>query len=128
MGRFLIVEDDDTLRDGFGSVLRLEGHDVRTAVNGRQALMMMDGEWLPDAIFLDLTMPVMSGWEFRDAQRGDPRLRDIPIIVLSGAEAVGVDALEPYGHLKKPFRLEDMLDAIGRLLAPPAPTPEPRLP
>ena len=119
MGRFLIVEDDDTLRDGYGSVLQLEGHDVRTADNGRKALLMMDGEWLPDAIFLDLSMPVMSGWEFREAQRSDPRLQNIPIIVLSGAENDDLAPLGAFGHLKKPFRLEDMLQAIGNLISVP---------
>lgn len=119
MSRFLIVEDDDTLRDGYGTVLELEGYDVRTATNGRQALKMMDGEWIPDAIFLDLTMPVMSGWEFREAQRSDPRLRDIPIVVLSGDGEDNLESLGAYGHLKKPFRLEDMLQTVSSLAALP---------
>lgn len=123
MRRILIVEDDDTLRDGYGSVLQLEGHDVRTADNGRQALKMMSGEWLPDAIFLDLTMPVMSGWEFREAQRSDPRLRDIPVIVLSGTGPENLRDLDAFGHLRKPFRLEDMLEAIGTLATRPVPQP-----
>jgi CheY-like chemotaxis protein len=118
MYRILIVDDDDTLRNGYCSVLELEGHDVRTAVNGRQALMMLSGEWLPHAIFLDLTMPVMDGWEFRTAQKSDPRLCDIPIIVLSGAGDESVEDFGATGQLRKPFLLDDMLDVIGSLVRP----------
>lgn len=124
MGRFLIVEDDDTLRDGYGAALQLEGHDVRMATHGRQALKLMAGEWVPDAIFLDLVMPVMNGWDFREAQRADPRLRHIPVIVLCAPDTENVAMLGAFGYLGKPFRLEDMLKVIASLSAVSRPSPQ----
>ncbi len=58
--RVLLVDDDDDVRRAVCEVLTDEGHEVREADNGRDAL----GAWEPDVIVLDLLMPEMDGWTF----------------------------------------------------------------
>jgi CheY-like chemotaxis protein len=115
----LIVDDDDAIRDAFGDILRDEGYAVATAANGQEALAYLrQTSQLPDLILLDLAMPVMSGWEFRAAQRQDPVLQAIPVVVVSadrGAQqhpaTIDVDA-----YLPKPVLLETLLDTVERFV------------
>src|SRR5581483_10950225 len=69
--RVLVVEDDRGIRDLLAAVLTDEGFDVRQAANGKEALAVLE-RWQPDAILLDLMMPVMDGWTFRREQRRRP--------------------------------------------------------
>jgi CheY-like chemotaxis protein len=62
---------------------------------------------------LDLMMPVMTGWEFRAAQRVDPELCEVPVIVVS---AVGGDGLAAARTLAKPFELSELLRAVEQVL------------
>ena len=57
------------------------------AANGQEALVQLRAGCGAAAIVLDLRMPVMDGFAFRRAQRGDPSIAAIPVIVLSGAES-----------------------------------------
>ena len=105
----LVVEDDRDLRDTVAAVLESEGYDVRCAENGAQALALMH-HGKPGAIVLDLTMPVMSGWELIDAVRADEALAHIPLVVLSATRA-------PAGviHLSKPVSLDDLVTTLERV-------------
>ena len=60
-----------------------EGFVVATAANGREALERLRSGLCPAAIVLDLMMPVMDGWQFRQEQLDDPDLRKIPVVVVS---------------------------------------------
>lgn len=66
MANILIVEDEATLNDAYGIILRQQKHDVRQVFDGRAALDAVN-EAAPDLILLDLRMPVMSGIEFLKA-------------------------------------------------------------
>lgn len=116
-GRILVVEDDDLLRETLEEVLADEGHDVRTASHGREALELL-AEWHPELIVLDLMMPVMDGFAFRDAQVRNGIARDTRVLVLSAARdldaAAGRVAADAF--LAKPFRLEEVLAAVESLL------------
>jgi CheY-like chemotaxis protein len=82
--RILVVDDDDEARDSLVLLLRCEGYEAIAAENGREALAALrecGGEF--SLILLDLMMPVMNGFEFRSAQRRDPRMASIPVVVLS---------------------------------------------
>src|SRR5437870_239170 len=68
-----------------GRFLELEGFEVQTAANGRQALDTLAAGPPACVIVLDLMMPVMDGWQFRDAQARDPRLSSIPVVVVTAA-------------------------------------------
>ncbi len=63
MARILVVEDDQDLNNAYCIILRNEGHEVKTAYNGKQALTKLK-DFSPDLILLDLLMPVMGGLEF----------------------------------------------------------------
>jgi CheY-like chemotaxis protein len=122
----MIVEDDTALRESLVEVLAAEGFTIVEAENGRQALQFLRDEGVaPEVILLDLMMPVMSGWEFRKEQLGDPSISSIPVIVMSATEPRGISAS---AMLPKPFGIDTLLAAISRTcsqgaLAPPGPVP-----
>ena len=74
----MIVEDDPDTREMLERFLQLEGFDVRTAANGQLALDALQADSEPCVILLDLMMPVMNGWQFRQAQASDPELSRHP--------------------------------------------------
>jgi len=80
----LVVDDDDDVREGVQSVLESEGHVTHGAANGREALSLIRNRTNPPRIILlDLMMPVMSGWEVLVELDVDPRLREIPVAIMS---------------------------------------------
>ena len=111
----MIIDDDDDIRDTVVQVLSDEGYRVSAARHGEDALeQLRAADALPDLILLDLRMPVMDGATFRQEQLADPRLRDVPVIVLS-ADATAAQqtaTMQARGHLKKPVNLDTLLAAI----------------
>jgi CheY-like chemotaxis protein len=84
----LVVEDDDDIRESLTEVLTEYGHQVHTAANGAEALRWLEqSPTLPGLILLDLMMPVMDGFRFREVQRADARWAAIPVVVLSAHAA-----------------------------------------
>lgn len=114
--RILLIEDDADLRDALSQILRDEGYEVVGAAHGREALDKLRGGQRPCVILLDLTMPVMNGWQFLAEQREDPVLSRIPVIVISAGQdlpaQMPVLGLEEY--VRKPIRLETLLDSLAR--------------
>lgn len=114
--KILLVEDDAELRESTRRLLFAEGYAVTTAVHGLDALESVNRE-KPDAIVLDLAMPVMTGWEFLLIRQRNATLQRIPVLVLSG-EAVRMPALLGIGlSLTKPVSPERLLGALEKLLA-----------
>jgi CheY-like chemotaxis protein len=88
----LIVDDDLAATDSLTDILTAEGYTVSTAKNGKEALEHLQRAPLPRLIILDLFMPEMDGWEFRREQMKNPKLRDIPVVVMTGASVyAGID-------------------------------------
>src|SRR5262249_26330672 len=80
----LLVEDDGDTRDGITPVLEGVGYKVESVTNGQEALDQLRTSTAPPClILLDLMMPVMDGWQFRDEQQRDPFLSSIPVVVVS---------------------------------------------
>ena len=116
--RILVVEDDLAIRETLCELLQEEGYAVAGASNGAEALRLLSEEGEPSLIVLDLMMPVMDGWAFRSAQRRDPRLARIPVLVLSAGHADGdrsLAGLGVQGFLPKPFDLDTFVDTVHRL-------------
>jgi two-component system, cell cycle sensor histidine kinase and response regulator CckA len=113
--RILVVEDDPDLRESLADVLEAKGHDVTTAVDGREALDTMR-RVRPDVVILDLMMPVMDGWAFRVEQRRDPLLADTPIVALSASESSSAAAVDADAYLRKPIDLQRLDRAIEDVL------------
>ncbi|HTI39615.1 MAG TPA: response regulator [Vicinamibacterales bacterium] len=112
--RVLIIEDDPDTREMLGHFLELSGFVVETAANGREALDTLRGGDYASVILLDLMMPVMDGWEFRAAQRLDPALSAIPVIVVTAAgPRERVPPIDADAWLPKPIDLDQLLDTIA---------------
>src|SRR5438105_2276777 len=78
-----VVDDNAEVCELFSDILGMLGHRVACARNGEEALDYLNAHPAPALILLDLNMPVMNGWEFRRRQRADPRLAEIPVVVVS---------------------------------------------
>lgn len=120
MRTVLVVDDDVDIRDAMCLVLQHNGYRTETASNGEEALRALRGPGQVDLILLDMMMPVMDGWGFRNAQPDGPAFQTIPVVVLTGdgrasAKAAAIGAA---GWLKKPLDLDELLAVVGRHCAP----------
>lgn len=116
--RIFVIDDDRDLSDSLCEILVDLGYEVASARDGAEALEFLE-EHTPDVILLDLMMPVMDGYTFRERQRRDPRLAAIPTLVLTaGAIDRRVASLEVAGWLRKPLTIETLSRAIERHRAP----------
>lgn len=107
----LLVDDDDDIREVLETLIERWGYRVTTAGSGRQALDTLRSQSeVPGLVLLDLTMPDMSGWAVRDEMLADPRLADVPVVVLSGMADAEVceEAERTAGVLLKPVRAEKL--------------------
>lgn len=115
----LIVEDDADNRDTLAQLLLIKGYRVKCVSNGRQALDFLDRGTRPCIILLDLLMPDMNGWQFRDLLVVDPSLASIPIVVITGVQkAALVDAV---GHFTKPLPIDALMDVVKEHCGEPEP-------
>ena len=115
--QILILEDDDQIATVLRDSLTDEGYEIQCASNGRDGLRILE-QWVPDAIVLDLMMPVMDGPAFRAAQRAlQPRVANVPVIVLSGARDARAQAhrLAAAAAITKPFELDEVLMTVSRI-------------
>src|SRR5262245_22499124 len=87
-GCILIVDDDSDLRETIREVLDDEGYETAAAGNGAEALAWLREAPLPALILLDLMMPLMDGWRFREEQLKDDRIAAIPVIVMTAGRKV----------------------------------------
>lgn len=119
--RLLIIDDDELTRATFAQMLRLEGHEVETAQSAKAALS--DAFVLaPDAIIVDLRMPVMDGLTFVRHLRAQENGRMTPVAMVTGdysMNEITSDALKDLGVTVcfKPLWLEDLVKLAGSLLS-----------
>jgi CheY-like chemotaxis protein len=110
--RVLIIEDDADTRACLAMAVALGGYSVSEAEDGRAGLREACAN-RPDLIVLDLMMPRMDGWQFRAAQKEDPALAGIPVIVTSAvATEWWADLGDVAALFSKPFDIEMLLEAI----------------
>lgn len=79
----LVVEDEHDIRRMLVLLLKSHGYETMTAGNGGEALDEMRRR-RPCVVLLDVQMPIMDGWQFREAQLEDPAIRDVPIVCITG--------------------------------------------
>jgi signal transduction histidine kinase len=122
MPTVLVVDDDAETRITVAQVLEEAGYRTLTAANGLEALELLrrDPQLHPSVILLDLEMPKMGARAFCEEQQRDPALKDIAVIVFSAHDEVEQVAqqLQANGHLHKPLRVSELLDAIGNCCVP----------
>jgi len=112
MPSILVVEDDEGAREALSDILTEEGFDVRLAANGREALEQLEGGMRPCVILLDLVMPVMDGWEFRQRQLRQEGLAPIPVVVLTATTGDGPEAVPASDVLRKPVDFDALLARV----------------
>jgi CheY-like chemotaxis protein len=114
MSCILIVEDDMDIREALEQILEGEGYQVVSAPNGKVALDRMR-EFKPQLVLLDLMMPVMNGWQFRQNQRQDDALAHVPVVIISadGSARREATAMGVQGFMQKPIELEDLLGVVA---------------
>lgn len=111
--RVMVVDDDDALRESVCELLAEEGFRTMFAEDGSVALEKLRGApEMPDVILLDLMMPEMNGWQFREAQLKDSTLARIPVVVMTARR--DVDDVSADAILYKPIKLAELLEAIRR--------------
>lgn len=118
----LVVEDDRDVRDAILEVLEDNEYRAVPASNGQEGLQALrQAGCKPCLILLDLMMPVLDGWGFRAAQKDDQDLGNIPVVVLTAHASAQQTAeeMQAAGFLKKPLRLEALLDTVQRYCGPP---------
>lgn len=82
MPKILLVEDNEMNRDMLSRRLQRKGYSVITAEDGEKGLLLARSE-MPDLILMDISLPVMSGWEVTRLLKADEATRNIPIIALT---------------------------------------------
>ncbi len=111
----LVVEDDLDVRQALVDILEDHGFQTVGARDGAEALAFLLGAAeLPCVILLDLMMPVMDGASFRYAQRREPRLASIPVVVLSAYRDVDRHAhgLDAVSVLRKPPTVRELVNVL----------------
>src|ERR1700744_2368501 len=118
LGRVLVVDDDEVIRQLIAVNLQLEGFDVSTAVDGQDCLDKVQGI-APDVITLDVMMPRLDGWETAVQLRKAPETAHIKVVLItaraqeddiSHGTNVGADA-----YLTKPFDPGEMIRVVREL-------------
>src|ERR1700680_747965 len=122
--RVLLVDDYPDARDMYGEYLEYSGYDVIQASNGLEALQRAF-EDQPDIILMDLSLPVMDGWEATRRLKANQRTASIPVVALTGHALAGIsEGAKKAGcdaFVTKPCLPEDLVKEIRRVLdAPPA--------
>jgi CheY-like chemotaxis protein len=119
MPRLLYVEDNEMNRDMLSRRLQRRGFEVLIASNGEQGVVMAAAE-KPDLILMDMSLPVLDGWQATRRLKAAPDTRRIPIIGLTAhAMATDRDKCLEAGcddYDTKPVELERLLEKIERLL------------
>lgn len=111
-----VIDDDPDIREVIALALEEHGYRVVSAADGAEGLWRLRQHEGCRLILLDLMMPGLNGWEFRELQLQDPALASIPVVVLSGVRGLPEHAakLHAAAYLQKPVDLDHLVSAIGR--------------
>lgn len=114
MKTILVVEDEFDVQQVVADVLRDEGYEVSVCGNGREALERLR-QHRPDIVVMDVMMPILSGMQALDVMRAMPGLDGVPVVMMSEMPPRPGEPRLWQAFLKKPFRLEQLLDAVARV-------------
>jgi two-component system response regulator PrrA len=119
--KLLIIDDDEAVTQTFARMLRLEGHEVRTANSAESGLQGLNAQ-PPDAIIVDLRMPLINGLGFLYRLRAQHRYQDTPVAIVTADYGLDESISRELGELGaelyfKPIWLEDLVELAHSLLA-----------
>jgi CheY-like chemotaxis protein len=111
----LIVEDDEDVREFMDLLLHSSGYETMTAANGLEALAKMR-QRRPCVVLLDLAMPVMDGWTFRERQLQEPELASVPVVCVTAVyNPQEVVRRLHVRCLRKPVEFPSLLDEVWQM-------------
>ena len=113
----LVVEDDESVLEAITEFMVTVGYPVNAAHNGEEAIDRAR-DTHPSLILLDLSMPVMDGWEFLRRRPAEPSIADVPVIVLSALVSGTIEGAD--GYLTKPIDVGRLLSILDRYCGMPA--------
>ncbi len=120
MSKILLIENEEFIRKLYSEFLSMSKYQVDTAENGREGFAKLDS-FIPDLIILDIKMPVMNGPGFLREIKKNIKLRDIPIIILTGVSEYGYikDCLElgANDYVEKTTHPVDLLNMVEHMLS-----------
>jgi DNA-binding response OmpR family regulator len=114
----MVVEDDGDIRDSVAEILEEEGYTVSVAADGLEALRHLECDSpKPDLILLDLMMPNMNGFQFREEQlKGEHAAIPIAVVTADGDAKDKARQLHAAGYVRKPLKVQPLLDLVGKVL------------
>jgi CheY-like chemotaxis protein len=108
----LVVDDDEAIREATRVLLEEEGYVVEEARDGAEAMERLAAEPAPALILLDLMMPVMNGSALLEALESRADLAQIPVVIMTAAEARAETSSLRYPLLRKPFGIEALMQVV----------------
>ena len=119
MPKILVIEDEQNIQKLIRVNLTARGYQVLVAPDGEKGLSLAQLEH-PDLILLDLMLPGMSGWDVLIALKANPKLRKIPVIIMTALEQEReedkVRSMRAAGYLMKPFSVGELIHEVERVL------------
>ena len=115
--KILIIDDNVDIRLSLADILINDGFKVATAKNGLEGLNYLSRHDHPDLILLDLSMPVMDGYDLMSKIRESSDLRKIPVIIISGEvdeERIHALAMDKLALLQKPLDVQQFIDVVEK--------------
>jgi len=109
-----IIEDDSEFRDMLRELLEEEQYRVVALSNGAEALETLRGDTLPNVILLDVSMPVMDGFDFLRFRNDDPQLAAVPVVLVTNAKPHERPTIGVNDVVRKPIDIDEILFAIKR--------------
>lgn len=119
LASILIADDYEDNRELLRLMLELAGHSVREASNGRECVELAQTD-PPDLFLIDLSMPVLDGWDTLKELRAAELTRNIPCVAVTAFAEIDRERALQNGfdaYLTKPFRSKELISTIERLLA-----------
>lgn len=116
MKKILIVEDDISIRELLVEIFESEGYEVESGTNGSEGIQALE-RGTPDVILMDMLMPVMDGFAFRQEQLKKPEWEQIPLLAMS-AQNQELEKLASHGithFINKPLELDHLLNQVKQL-------------
>jgi chemosensory pili system protein ChpA (sensor histidine kinase/response regulator) len=109
-----IVEDDAEFRNMLRELLEEEQYQVIAVGNGAEALSALRDERVPNVILLDVSMPVMDGFDFLRYRNDDPKLSAVPVVLVTNAKPHERPTIGVNDVVRKPIDIDEILFAIKR--------------